>query len=63
MPRRNRISRPWTRRTRAGQLSPPEPPSTPESLARRLVNRGLAHPRILEVSEAYTPRRNSDAQP
>jgi len=64
MPRRNRISRPWTRRTRAPELAPPEPTPTPERLAKQLVARGLAHPRILEVSEAYTPtRRNPDAQP
>ncbi len=64
MPRRNRISRHWTRRTRAPELAPPEPPPTPEQLAQRLVSRGLARPRILEVFEAYTPtRRHPDATP
>jgi len=60
MPRRNRR---WRSRTRAAQVAPPEPPPTPEQLAQRLVSRRLAAPRILEVFEAYTPRRNSDAQP
>ncbi len=60
MPRRNRISRPWTRRTRAGQLAPPERQPTPPQLAQRLVNRGLAHPRILEVFEVYAPTRQGD---
>ena len=63
MPRRNRISRPWTRRTRAGQLAPPEPPPTPEQLAQRLVSRGLAHPRILEPAEAYTATRRNPDEP
>ncbi len=60
MPRRNRISRPWTRRTRVPELAPPEPTPTPPQLAQRLVSRGLAHPRILEVSEAFTPARQGD---
>ncbi len=61
MPRRNRAPRP---RTRAPELAPPEPTPTPPQLAQRLVSRGLAHPRILEVSEAYAPsRRHPDAQP
>ena len=64
MPRHNRISRHWTRRTRAPELAPPEPTPTPEQLAQRLVSRGLAHPHILEAAEAYTPtRRTLDAQP
>ena len=62
MPRHNRISRPWTPRTRATQLAPPERQPTPPQLAQRLVIRGLAHPRILEVFEVYTPsRRHPDA--
>ncbi len=60
MPRRNRISRPWTRRTGAPDLAPPEPTPPPPQLAQRLVSRGLAHPRILEVSEAFTPPRQGD---
>ena len=63
MPRRNRVSRPWTRRTRAAQLAPPEPPSTPPQLAQRLVSRGWAHAVILEMGEAFTPRQGTDAQP
>jgi len=65
VPRRNRASRPWTRSAaRAPGLAPPERQPTPEQLAQRLVSRGLAYPRILEVSEAYTPtRRTPDAQP
>ena len=61
MPRRNRR---WRPRTRAAQVAQPERQPTPPQLAQRLVSRGLATPRILEVSEAYTPtRRTPDAQP
>lgn len=59
MPRRNRISRPWTRRTRAAQLAPPERQPTPEQLAQRLVSRGLAAPIILEASEPTSPDRGA----
>ncbi len=58
MPRRTHL-RPRARRQSPYQ--PPEPPSTPEQLAQRLVSRRLAAPIILEVSEAYTTRRNPDA--
>jgi len=62
VPRRNRAPRPRTRRTRAAQVAPPERQPTPPQLAQRLVIRGLAHPRILEVFEVYTPsRRHPDA--
>jgi len=62
VPRHNRISRPWTPRTRATQLAPPERQPTPEQLAQRLVSRRLAAPIILEVFEAYTTtRRHPDA--
>jgi len=57
VPRRNRAPRP---RTRAAQVAPPERQPTPPQLAQRLVSRGLAHPVILEVSEAYSPPRQGD---
>ena len=53
MPRRNRR---WRPRTHAvSPLLPPEPEPTARQLAQRLVSRGLAHPAILEMGEAYTP--------
>ncbi len=56
MPRRNRNPRP---RRRLPWL-PPEPEPTARQLAQRLVSRGLAVPAILEMDEAYTPRRQED---
>ncbi len=54
MPRRNRR---WRPRIRVAQVAPPEPEPTARQLAQRLVSRGLAVPAILEMDEAYTPRR------
>jgi len=58
VPRRNRAPRP---RPRLPFLPPePGPEPTARQLAQRLVSRGLAVPAILEMDEAYTPRRQED---